>query len=339
MIQKTFQWEKNQHSPKLAKQSIEAGQRLAAAYQHAVMGLAQSLESPESIYAALARMQHDISSMHAESIYETQLIAWLDAFGTGYHRLPQYFRQHLAEIHFSGFDKPPETPILNLFFPDEPGPRFTLIENAAKALQSRQILSRDQFDLLSHQARASAFTIGDGLTEESIEDVRKILNEAVSEGPSLAEFRNRITTALPDVMTSAKVELVYRQAINASYRDGRESLIRNPVIAEVFPYQQYLPIHDGRVRHEHLELGKLGIDGTDVYRREDPIWDMFTPPWDYNCRCGVNMLTIDQAARLGVQEAKDWLATGQKPPLKSRLPFISFRPRIGFGQRSGLLVA
>ena len=336
MIQK-IQWAKNQHNQKLAKRSISAGLRTAAAYQHAVVTVSQSAETPEAIYAAMAKMQHDLSAMQAEAIYESQLISWLDAFGTSYHKLPQWFRDQIAENRLGGFDKPPDKPILNLFFPDNPGPRFTLIENAVKALQSRRILTRDQFDILSHQARASAFTIGDGLSSEAIADVREILNSAVQDGPTLLEFRKRVSDAVPGIMSPSKVELVYRQAINASYRDGRESLIRNPVIAEVFPYQQYLPIYDGRVRHEHLALGKLGIDGTDVYRREDPIWDLFTPPWDYNCRCGVNLLTIDQAARLGVKEAQEWLRTGRKPELRTRLPFISFRPRVGFGQRSGLL--
>ncbi len=286
-------WTKNQHRTDLAKQSIDIGQRMAAAYRQAVIALAHTHTQPDQIYAQLARMQHDLSAMHAESLYSAQIISWLDAFGSGYRRLPQWFRNQIAETQFSGFDKPPDKPLLEVFFPgDKPGPRFSIIEAAVKALQSRNVLTRDQFDLLSHQAKASAFTIGDGLTTQAIEDVRQILNKAVADGPSLSEFRTRVAAAVPEnVMSPGKVELVYRQAINASYRDGRESLMRDPVISEVFPYQQYLPIHDGRVRHEHLALGSMGIDDTDVYRRDDPFWDYFSPPWDYNSVATGEMVT------------------------------------------------
>ena len=52
-------------------------------------------------------------------------------------------------------------------------------------------------------------------------------------------------------------------------------------MAEVFPYQEYLPIGDSRTRPEHLALAELGINETGVYRRDDPFWDLFLPPWDF----------------------------------------------------------
>jgi hypothetical protein len=116
-------------------------------------------------------------------------------------------------------------------------------------------------------------------------------------------------------------------------------LAAHPVVAEIFPYQEYVPIHDGRVREEHEALAHLGIDGTGVYRREDPFWDYFTPPWGYQCRCGVNLLGIADAARLGVREASEWLETGVKPPLRSRLAEIPFKPTDGFGYRGRTSVA
>ena len=30
-----------------------------------------------------------------------------------------------------------------------------------------------------------------------------------------------------------------------------------------------------------MEMEKLGLDGTNVYRRDDPIWEEFLTPWDY----------------------------------------------------------
>ena len=110
---------------------------------------------------------------------------------------------------------------------------------------------------------------------------------------------------------------------------------------EIFPYQEILPIKDGRVREEHLALASLGLSGTGVYRRDDPMWDLFTPPWGYQCRCGVNLLTVEAAARKGVGEARRWERTGE-PPVnpEHRLDAIPFRPEPDFvgGRRLSLFV-
>ena len=75
----------------------------------------------------------------------------------------------------------------------------------------------------------------------------------------------------------------------------------------------------------------FGLNGTSVYRRDDPMWDLFTPPWGYQCRCGVNLLTVEAAARKGVVEARRWERTGE-PPVnpEHRLDAIPFRPEPGF---------
>jgi hypothetical protein len=91
-------------------------------------------------------------------------------------------------------------------------------------------------------------------------------------------------------------------------------------------------------RHQHKELEKLGLNGTAVYRRDDPFWDLFTPPWDYQCRCGVRMLTIAQAAGLGVKEAIEWLDTGVAPMRPEwRYQDIPFAAKPGFGSRGSVV--
>ncbi len=283
MIQKTP--DRNQPRKKLVNDSIKIGESLAAAYRQTVIDLVVSGASQSEIYRELTRLQLELLPIFAGAIYETQLITWLDAFGTNYHRLPRWFRDQIAEGRLGGADRPPDRPLIRSLFPDdEPGPRFTIIENAAKSLMDRRVLSRDKFDQLSHSAKASAFTIGGGLSEDSIEETRNILDELITEGPTLREFERQVSDRIGEsVMSPAKVELVYRQTIHSAYRDGRESLFQDPVIDEVFPYQAYQPIRDARARKTHLSLATLGIDGTNIYRRDDPFWDYFTPPWDFNC--------------------------------------------------------
>ena len=124
------------------------------------------------------------------------------------------------------------------------------------------------------------------------------------------------------------------------YLDENKAFLQGLAPCQSGSYQAYVPIHDARTRETHLALGKLGLDGTGVFRRDDPFWDRFTPPWDYNCRCGTNLLTIEAAARMGVQEAKEWLRSGRPPAEPEyRDQFIPFPNNAGFGQKHGILIA
>jgi hypothetical protein len=60
-------------------------------------------------------------------------------------------------------------------------------------------------------------------------------------------------------------------------------------------------------------MESLGLDGTAVYRRDDPVWDLFYPPWGWNCRCVVIPLSVEDAAARGVKEAMEWMRTGRPP--------------------------
>jgi uncharacterized protein with gpF-like domain len=43
----------------------------------------------------------------------------------------------------------------------------------------------------------------------------------------------------------------------------------------------YYATHDARVRDDHLAMETLGLDGTNIYRADDPIWREYLPPWDF----------------------------------------------------------
>jgi hypothetical protein len=232
--------------------------------------------------------------------------------------------------------KPPTWPRFFLW-DDDDSLRFPLIEQAAKRLAERNVMTRQQWDAAEQAAKDAAFFVTAPIEKDTIDRIRKTLVEDIDEGTSLQTFRNRIEEAFDgSPLGEAHLENVYRTNLQGAFRDGRETLANNPIVSDTFPYQEYMAIHDGRVRHDHLKLESLGIDGTNVYRRDDPVWDFFTPPWSYNCRCGVNLLTVEAAARKGVREAKEWLRTG-KPPIypDHRLSEVlkHVQPNPNFGMR------
>ncbi|MEX2176185.1 MAG: phage minor head protein [Pirellulaceae bacterium] len=268
----------------------------------------------------------------AENIAQADLAAYLAGFNDVAKRLPPSAAQ-LFQRSFGGFPPPPRFTLPGLFG-DKPDPivRFPQIEQAAQSLLDRNILTRAQFDAADDAARGRAFTIAGDLSRDTIETVRDVLAETIDRGASLEQFRRNLGERLEKSFAGpGHLENVFRTNIQAAYHAGHDKLASDPIVSEVFPYQEYLPIHDARARHDHVALGKLGIDGTGVYRRDDTaFWNIFTPPWAWQCRCGINLLTIEAAARRGVQEAATWLRTGAKPPLVSRLPFVPFRPPAGF---------
>lgn len=283
----------------------------------------------------------DFENLHVDNFMATDLAAWMTGAQGVVTKIPPMLLGYVA----SKGGMPPAGPppkIGRLFGWDgEPTVRFPLIEEAAKSLLERRIVSPEEFARLSASERAKAFTMAGEWSTDALAHVRDALSETVAEGASIPVFKAKLRDRFnASEIGPGHLETVYRTNIQAAYSDGRETLAANPIVAELFPYARYVCIHDGRVRHQHLELEELGLDHTDIYRADDPMWDYFTPPWDFNCRCGKIMLTIEDAARAGVKEAQRWLKTGRAPLVPEyRISHIDFRPPPGFGGRRKLVAA
>lgn len=293
------------------------------------------------LLAAARDILEEIEPILAKQLQATDLAAWISGFDEVAKQTPEWVLDMLSS---SGAPRPPGPPRLmipGLGEPEEPILRFPLIDKAVESLSKKGILTREQFDQVSDAARLRAFTVSGELTEDAIAGMRDILADTIREGASLRSFADKFEQQLEDVvLPPGRLETIYRTNVQAAYRDGFEALASDPIVSDVFPYQEYHAIHDGRVREEHLQLESLGLNGTNIYRRDDPMWDYFTPPWDFNCRCGVNLLTVEAAASRGVQEAKKWLESGEPPAEPEwRLAHIPFRPPEGFtsGRTSGLV--
>lgn len=274
---------------------------------------------------------------------DTQLAGWIIGVDEVAKRLPA---GALEEFARRGLRLPPgaQLPPIGtvppaggfIIFPElEPGVpriRFPLLERAVDDLAERQILTRPQFDRVEREMKQRAFTVARIDSTEVIGQLRDMLQEDIRAGTSLESFTRRVEEELgTSPIGPAHLENVYRTNTQSALAGGQATIANNPVVREVFPYARYSPIDDGRVREEHLALATLGLNGTNIYRADDPMWQWFTPPWDYNCRCGKTFMTLRQAAAAGVQEARRWLRTGVPPEVpEHRLEQIPFRPDPAF---------
>jgi 8-oxo-dGTP pyrophosphatase MutT (NUDIX family) len=160
------------------------------------------------------------------------------------------------------------------------------------------------------------------------DDPEALAHELNGGGPAPAPAR---TLALADgeplpTQDPVKAAKAAAQAVvdAAAMRLGK--VLATPGVANLFPYRAYHAIHDDRVRPDHLALEKAGIGGSNIFRTDDPVWEIFRPPWGYNCRCSWSPISIRDAADLGVDEARLWLSTGEPPAHPAHVRMPSFQP-------------
>jgi hypothetical protein len=60
-------------------------------------------------------------------------------------------------------------------------------------------------------------------------------------------------------------------------------------------YFRYVAVLDSRTRPHHRAFHNK------VFRHDDPFWNHFWPPWEWNCRCDVEALSPDEVEREGLK--------------------------------------
>jgi len=121
-----------------------------------------------------------------------------------------------------------------------------------------------------------------------------------------------IADAVKILDTSAShADQIFRNNIGQALGVGMEKALRHPVVVDAFPYRKYFATHDDRVRATHIALESSGLNGTQIYNKDDPVWRTFAPPWEWACRCAFSPYGVKQAAKAGVQEAIEWLARAE----------------------------
>jgi len=84
--------------------------------------------------------------------------------------------------------------------------------------------------------------------------------------------------------TRAYGETVFRTNAATAFSAGQFQQSQDPEVADLIPAFEYVAVHDLNTRPNHLAAHGL-IAGT-----KDSIWNIFTPPISYNCRCSLRFV-------------------------------------------------
>jgi SPP1 gp7 family putative phage head morphogenesis protein len=305
----------------------DALRAIIGAVQRKVRGLARRGLPPAEMHARLRTWLGRHEPLLSRVMSDSLLAAWV----SGYHEVGSELPGEWDTSSAGGLLPPePRNPIA-ASDESEPVVRFPAIEAATHDLLSRQVMTRRKFDRLTADAKRAAFTIAHVSTLDALEKARNATADAVSQGWTLREYAEAIDDAVgKSALSPSHIETVYRTNVMAAQTTGLMDVLNHPLVSDEFPYLLYSASHDSRTRKNHLAMETLGIQGTAVYRRDDPIWELFLVPWDYNCRCAVVPLSLEDAAARGIQEAIDWLRTGVPPTRKAWVPMPPFRPPVGW---------
>lgn len=222
---------------------------------------------------------------------------------------------------------PPRVPAVARYsgdLPPLPGKWLPLIEEAAKDLRERQLLTRPEFDAVVGAIRDRALTVAKLTSTEALEHVREGLWNAVGLGDSLKTFRDHMRENVEtSELGAGHLENVFRTGTGSAYAAGLDRLANHPGVADRFPYRERIPIEDSRITELCEHLARYGIEGTGIYRAADPAWQRTRPLSHFSCRCGTKLLTIAQAAQRGLTSAQYWLRTGSDPRDFVTMPDLS----------------
>jgi hypothetical protein len=193
-----------------------------------------------------------------------------------------------------------------------------LVDEAARYLVQQGLASAQQVEQAGADARDAARSVADNALRDTHAVVNRALIEAVRTGGTKEKFAATVRQQLAghgdSYLSDSAVENRFRTGVMSAYSNGQMRLVEgNPFARALFPYAAFHATHDDRVRHDHLLLETTGLDGTSVYRLDDPTFIKYRPPVFFNCRCVWAPLSIEGAAKLGVKEAQEWLRTGTPP--------------------------
>ena len=147
--------------------------------------------------------------------------------------------------------------------------------------------------------QTNVFAFSAAKTFQQVKDMSAQVFKGAQKVP-FNEFK-RSADQIFGIYNSTWLNVEQRTAVNQAFAGQQWVGIQEQ--KEDLPLLQYQTVGDDRVRDDHAALDNV------VKKVDDPFWDSFMPPIDWNCRCIVQQLAAEDAE---VSEEKK--SSFKKPP-------------------------
>lgn len=151
-----------------------------------------------------------------------------------------------------------------------------------------------------------------------LKKVKQVLYNSIKTGSTLKDTIHAVETELTpyfekglvdeEALTGYRLETVVRTNTNEAYNEGRKAFFQAPELEGYVQAYQYSAILDDRVRPNHAWMDAK------IYDVNDPIWDVWTPPNGFNCRCLLVPITADE----------EWAESPERPEASGISPDSGF---------------
>ncbi|MFI3186581.1 MAG: phage minor head protein [Methylococcaceae bacterium] len=144
------------------------------------------------------------------------------------------------------------------------------------------------YDDIIQSAHDRAFMVAGAAKADLLDDFRRAIDKAITEGQSIDWFRKEFDKIVEkhgwayNGERDWRTRIIYTTNIRASYAAGRYAQLTNPDLLSVRPYWKY--IHNDTVANPRpLHQSWSGM----VLRYDDPFWSTHFPPNGWGCHCRV----------------------------------------------------
>lgn len=156
------------------------------------------------------------------------------------------------------------------------------------------------------RSQLSAAAFGVDVDRAMIETLNSELQESIELGEGRDKWRERMKGIVET--RRGFDETIARTAMHRAFHEGKNEILEEPVMQDVFPYRKYYATMDNRVRETHAALNEK------IYHKDSRLFEEAQKRLsEYNCRCSEVPMTEEDALAEGV-------SMGGQPP-------SSIRPR------------
>ncbi len=163
------------------------------------------------------------------------------------------------------------------------------------------------------------------------ESANRMIKTGKSRTGVIKEVHDRLTERMAKLERGEVIAAGARLAQKASLHESLEdSALLEAEEQFDTPYVAWDAKNDHKTRQDHSAMMEAGLDGTNIYRADDPAIRRVWAPCGYECRCKMRPVTVEEAAAAGVAEAIAWLETGETPVEPARVGSVPIQAPKGW---------